>query len=193
MLFIKFFCKENGLSSKQSKFDSNYIFVDPRTFVFDVNFYIYSSKFLLETVVVSFKQAVLPSFLSHFTSTIKSFLSSNVAFLKSLLITIFCPFNWLTFWNIFVLSLNRNNFMTIVQDLLVLLSLLLCFPLCACSISIPSNPNFCANLSWTFSSQSFHVFFFVSFIPSILILSRRNLSSNSANLFWTYFRSIWYS
>ena len=89
-------------------------------------------------------------------------------------------------FKIFVLSLNRNNFTTIVRGVLVLLSLLLCFTRCARSISVLSNPSFYANISWTFSSQSFHVSPFVSFIPSILILFRRDLSSNSVSLSWAY-------
>ena len=99
---------------------------------------------------------------------------------------IFCLFNLLAFWNIFILFLNRNNFTTINRDLLVLLSLLLRFTRCAPSNSIPSNPSFCAHISWTFSPSLFHVSPFVSFIPSILILFRRDLSSNSVSLSWTY-------
>ena len=54
---------------------------------------------------------------SLFTWTIKSFLRSNVVLLKSLFINIFCFFSLLAFWNIFVLSLNRNNSTTIVRGL----------------------------------------------------------------------------
>ena len=71
--------------------------------------------------------------------------------------------------------------------------LILRFTRCARSISIPSNPIFCENISWTFSSQLFHVYPFVSFIPSIFTLFQRDLSSNYISLSWTYLGSIWYS
>ena len=93
---------------------------------------------------------------------------------------IFCPFNLLAFWNISVLSLNRNNF-TITRDRLVLKSPLLCFTRYARSISIPSKPH----------NHSCHVSPFVSFIPSILRLFWRDLSLNSVSLSWAYFGSIW--
>ena len=71
--------------------------------------------------------------------------------------------------------------------------LLLHFTWCACSILIPSNPSFCPNIAWNFILQSFRVSPFVSFIPLIHRLFRRNLSSNSVSLSLTYFGSIWYS
>ena len=133
------------------KFDSNCIFVDPRKLVFVVNFYISPLFFPWKLMWCNLNKQFylvplffLPQLLSQST---QSFLSSNVTLLKSLLTNIFCPFNLLSFWNVFVLSLNCHNFKIIFRGLLVLLPLLLHFTRCACSISIPSNPSFCLNIS----------------------------------------------
>ena len=75
--------------------------------------------------------------------------------MKSLLINILCPLTCCQ--NIFVLSLNRNNFRTVVLGILVLMYLLSCFTRCGRSILVPSILSFGAIISWTFSSLPFYV------------------------------------
>ena len=86
----------------------------------------------------------------------------------------------------FVFSLNRNNFTTIVRGLSVLLSLLLHFLQCSHSNSMSFNPSFCTNIYWTFSLQSFHVCPFICFIPSNLKTYRHTLGLFGIHKFLGY-------
>ena len=111
--------------------------------------------------------------------------------MKSLLINILCPL--ICCQNIFVLSLNRNNFRTVVLGILVLMSLLSCFTRCGRSILVPSILSFGAIISWTFSSLPFYVSPLSLSSHQSLYFFSRDLSSSSVSLFWTYFGSIWFS
>ena len=118
----------------------------------------------------------------------KSFFSYNTALLALLFINIFCPFNLSAFSIIFVLSLNRNNFTASICGLLVLLffNLHIQFQHHAIPVFVQTYPE----LFLRSHSTSLPL---CLFIPSFLTLFRRDPSSNSISLFWTYFESIWHS